>query len=543
MPAISRRKFFGVALGAGGVALLPGMAFSTKARPEKIPAPLPGPTTGAALEAIKAQIEQWKRDGEKFRADQLAPGNEKQWDRLVRHYFDRAGFTSISVNAANLCPSLRPVDQMVTMIQQLLNRDISFPMRGELAQASLGYGLEAVKNWFGLGADQAKADFLLALVANSTEGNNFINNGLVGSGFFDPQKDNVLVWDVNHPTNYDAWMYRQATQGWGKGAIRTIQTKLFAQKVTDEERKQGIMPSDPQSLDDIIEPIKHLVDAHTKIVTLSWQSNECGMLLPMDRIVKELRAINKDIHIHADSAQTFGVLDLKLGQLDVDSITGSFHKWPCGPKMVGILYMNNRTGAAERFTPSIWGYDEYINTPADYGYDAASGRIDPNAKRFSYLGQQNDATLVATWMAALFHTGQFHPGVTPARIEARIHALGTQAKKALFAHLPKIFPDFRPETAYRWITTPTTNDALRSSVFLFRTPEGIQAGDVMKHVYERHKFAIANLKVKGHDLLRIAPTFCNTAQDVNDVVEAIVDVIVAMKAKKLANNTHLRAYA
>jgi len=177
----------------------------------------------------------------------------------------------------------------------------------------------------------------------------------VTSGFLDPQKDNIVVWDVNHPTNYDAWMYRKATQGWAKDSVRTLQTKMFAQTVTAEERQQGMLPSDPQSEDDIIAALKALVTPQTKLVTLSWQSNECGMLLPMDRIVHELRAINKDIFIHADSAQTFGVLDLQLGKIDVDSIAGSFHKWPCGPKMVGILYMNNKRGAADRFTPSIWG--------------------------------------------------------------------------------------------------------------------------------------------------------------------------------------------
>jgi len=365
----------------------------------------------------------------------------------------------------------------------------------------------------------------------------------VTSGFLDPQKDNIVVWDVNHPTNYDAWMYRKATQGWGKDSIRTLQTKMFSQSVTDTELQQGMLPSDPKNEDDIIAALKSLVTPQTKLVTLSWQSNECGMLLPMERIVQELRAINKDIFIHADSAQTFGVLDLQLGKVDVDSITGSFHKWPCGPKMVGIIYMNNKRGAAEKFTPSIWGYDEHINTPVDYGFSAEEGKIDPNAKRFSYLGQQNDATLVSTWMAALFHTGHFHPGVTPAKIEARIHYLGDQAKNALYQLLPKIFPDFTPKEAYKWIATPTTNDGLRSSVFLFKVPDGIQAGDVMKHVYEQHQFAIANLKVKGHNLLRIAPTFCNTSGDVHDVVAAIVDVIQAMRNKKLANNTHMRSYA
>ncbi len=539
MDKLSRRAFMGVALGAGGAMMAPRLAFSGSSEQGSAPAK----QTGSALERIQQQIAAWHQEGQQYKGDQLAAENNVEWDRLLDAYYERNQLACISVNSANLCPCLKPVDQMVDMVREMLREDISFPWRGELAQASLGYGLDAVKEWFGLGKSNEKADALLALVANSTEGNNFINNGLVTSGFFNPQEDSVLTWDVNHPTNLDAWYYRRATQNWGKESVRTLQTKMFSQKVSEEEKKQGFIPSDPQSEDDIVEPLAHLAGGNTKLVTLSWQSNECGMLLPMKRIVAELRNIKKKIHIHADSAQTFGVLDLQLDDVDVDSITGSFHKWPCGPKMVGIIYMNGRTHAAERFTPSIWGYDEYINTPVTYGFDPEKGQMNPNAKRFSYLGQQNDATLVSTWITALFHTGRFHPNVSPAKIEARVHYLGTQVKEALFRHLPKIYPDFTEKTAYKWITTPTTNDAFRSSVFLFKPPANISAGDVMKHVYEQHKFGIANLTVKGHDLVRISPTICNSTQDINDVVEATVDVIKAMQQKKLANNTHLRAYA
>ncbi|MGE4553300.1 MAG: aminotransferase class V-fold PLP-dependent enzyme [Desulfovibrionaceae bacterium] len=537
---ISRRAFLGAGLGLGGALLIPGSVFAGSgdtAKPE---------TTGKSVKAlneIKARIQEWTAEGKRFASDALAPNDDAQWDRLVNHYFDREKYTCVSVNSANLCPSMKPVQAVVDMVEEMLAKDISFPMRGELAEASLGYGLTAMKTWFGLEKEQYQADYLMALVANSTQGNNFINNGLVISGFFDPQKDNVVVWDVNHPTNYQAWEYRKRTQGWAKGSVRVVRTKMFASSVTDAEAEQGIMPSNPATEDDIIRPLLRMVDKNTKVVTLSWQSNECGMLLPMERIVHELRKINKDMHIHADSAQTLGVLDLKLGSLDVDSITGSFHKWPCGPKMVGLLYMNNRTGAAERFAPSIWGYDEHIMTPEDYGFMAATGQIDPNAKRFSYLGQQNDATLVATWITALFHTGAFHPSVTPAKIEKRIHALGTAAKEALFKHLPRIYPDFAAKDAYKWISTPTTNDSARSSVFLFRVPDGISAGDVVKNVYEKHQMAIANLHVLGHDLVRISPTFCNTKGDVENVVMATVDVINGMKSGKLANNTVGRAYA
>lgn len=121
--------------------------------------------------------------------------------------------------------------------------------------------------------------------------------------------------------------------------------------------------------------------------------------------------------------------------------------------------------------------------------------------------------------------------------------LCTVAKESPYKHLMVISSDVTAKQAYKWISTPTSNDAVRSSVFLFRVPDGVSAGDVVKNVYEKHQMAIANLRVLGHDLVRISPTFCNTKGDVEDVVRATVDVIREMKSGKLANNTVGRAYA
>lgn len=497
---------------------------------------------GSALERIFAAIALWRAQGRPFAGHALAPDDEGQWEALVRRYFDRDAFGCISVNAANMCPALTPVSAMGELVRRLMEVDISFALRGELAEAGLVHGLDAVKTWIGLGGLDAPANALLALTANATQANNCINNGLVASGFFNPARDNVVVWDVNHPTNHEAWLYRKATQGWGPDSVRIMRTKLFAQTVSDDEARAGVVPSDPAGEDEIVAALLRLVDRNTKVVSLSWQSNESGLVLPMRRIVEELRAINKDIHIHADSAQAFGVLDMRLEATGVDSIAGSFHKWPCGPRMVGVIYMNPATGAAERFAPGAWGYDEHINTPAHYGFAPESGGIDATARRFSYLGQQNDVTLVAAWMTALFHTGHFHPGVTPKRVEARTHALGTRLKNALYRHLPRMFPDFREDAAWRHIVTPTTNDALRSAVYLFRTPEGVAAGDVMQHVYAKHRFAIAYLQVMGQDLLRVSPSICNLAGDVEGVVAAIADVVEALRAGTLPSSPPSRAY-
>src|SRR6185503_17970355 len=54
-----------------------------------------------------------------------------------------------------------------------------------------------------------------------------------------------------------------------------------------------------------------------------------------------------------DGAQAFGVIDLDLGAMKPDFYTGSMHKWPCGPKEKGLLYVNK--AAHDRIQPSVVG--------------------------------------------------------------------------------------------------------------------------------------------------------------------------------------------
>ncbi|WP_126456863.1 aminotransferase class V-fold PLP-dependent enzyme [Sulfuriflexus mobilis] len=539
MNGITRRRFLGYIAGLASASSVPLTLLSDPR--QAIAGVAYNPGSSSVLKDIEDMINQWSMEGaQRFAGDKLEPSNELQWQRLIDFYFpprDKTGPVPYctSVNAANLCPSLRYVDEMVQWVDNVLARDISFPLRGELATASQAYATDAIKTWIGQGASTCAPPCLMALTRNTTEGNNILNNGLVDSGYFNPSQDNVVVWDQNHPTNFQAWKYRKATKKWDDGSVRIIGTDLFAQQPSSNMR----IPSDPQSIDPIIKALDTAMDKHTRVVSLSWQSNECGMLLPMGDVVEFIRKkYGNNVHIHADSAQTFGVLDLKLGGLDVDSIAGSFHKWPCGPKMVGLLYMRADNSPAERFLPNNWGYDEYIKTPEDYGYDAAKGEIDADAKRFSYLGQQNDATLVSTWITALFHTGRFHPNVNPKVIENRIAHLGNLTKDALYAGLPQVIKDFK-ERPYYYIATPTTHASLRSSVFLFKTPPGIDPGSVMQHVYTEHGYAIAALA----GLLRIAPTINNTKTDIDNVVKAVIDVIKKMQKGKLPKNIHQRSYA
>src|SRR4030095_10844721 len=65
---------------------------------------------------------------------------------------------------------------------------------------------------------------------------------------------------------------------------------------------------------------------------------------------KELCALARErgILTLVDGAQTFGLMDVDLSDIQPDFYSGSAHKWPCGPKENGVLYIS-KSGQ-----PKIW---------------------------------------------------------------------------------------------------------------------------------------------------------------------------------------------
>jgi len=170
------------------------------------------------------------------------------------------------------------------------------------------------------------------------------------------------------------------------------------------------------------------------MVTFSWVCNESGLRLPCKRITEEVHALrgasngNKPLWVHADGAQVAGNIAVDLEDSGVDSFSASFHKWPCGPKMTGLLYM--KPEMAQQLEPNNWGYDPHIETPQSR-QRTFTGRcpsntnlkpaIDQDSYRFQYQGQMNDATL-----AAIGEMAQHHMMIGPSRIESLVNTnLGT----------------------------------------------------------------------------------------------------------------------
>jgi selenocysteine lyase/cysteine desulfurase len=369
-------------------------------------------------------------------------GSSGYWD-TVRDLF---AFTegTVPMNAANLCPSFRYVSDTVARLTADIDTDCSSNNRAKFKDL-LESAREVVAGQLGAASDE------IALVRNTSEANNIINNGLSLE-----EGDEVLIWDQNHPTNHVAWEVRAARFG---TRVRKITT-----------------PTQPGGADELADAFVSAIGPRTRVLALTHISNVSGIRLPLKEIIAAAHA--RDVYVHVDGAQSWGALKLDLHDLGADSFSGSAHKWFMGPKEVGLLYVAKHN--IERIWPNViapgWGDDV---------------KADPvGARKFESLGQRDDAAL-----AALGVTAQLHNDIGPIRIEARVRDLAQRLKSGIV--------DLGLE-----LVTPM-DSALSHGVCITRAPSG-DGPRISNLLYTDH--GIAGAATGG---VRLCPAIYNTEEHID----------------------------
>ena len=106
------------------------------------------------------------------------------------------------------------------------------------------------------------------------------------------------------------------------------------------------------------------------------QTSTVGDLFPAKDSCRVAR--ERGIRTLVDGAQSFGLLDVDLSDMQPDFYSGSAHKWPCGPKENGVLYINK--SAQSKIWASI--------------FSAYPGRVGVS-RTFEGFGQRDEPTMMA----------------------------------------------------------------------------------------------------------------------------------------------------
>src|SRR5437016_12475248 len=210
------------------------------------------------------------------------------------------------LNAANLCPSSGPVLETLYSVTKDMDQEPSQENR-----AKLGDGRENTRKLL--------ADFLrvapeeIVITRNTSESNNLVSTGIdLKPG------DEVLLTADNHPSNHTAWQQK---------------AKRFGFTVIDIPT-----PNPHPGPDYYVEAFKKAITSKTKVIAFTHQTSTVGDLFPAKEICRLAR--ERGILTLLDGAQSFGLMDVDLGDIQPDFYSGSAHKWACGPKENGVLYIN-----------------------------------------------------------------------------------------------------------------------------------------------------------------------------------------------------------
>jgi isopenicillin-N epimerase len=229
----------------------------------------------------------------------------------------------------------------------------------------------------------------LAFVTNATTGVNTVLASLaLGPG------DEVLVTDHGYGACTNAARY------WAERAGASVVTARLPMPVTDPE--------------DVVRAVLAAVTPKTRLALIDHVTSPTGMVLPVERLVPELRALG--VLSLIDGAHGPGMLPLELSKLDADYYTANLHKWCCTPKGSAILVVRSEHRATLR--------------PLVISHGAAQLRRDRSRFRleFDYCGTIDPSAMLAAPRAIEFLSGLLPGGFPALMAHNRALVLGARAR-------------------------------------------------------------------------------------------------------------------
>jgi selenocysteine lyase/cysteine desulfurase len=208
-------------------------------------------------------------------------------------------------------------------------------------------------------------------------------------------------------------------------------------------------------------------------------------MLPVTELCRMARS--RGVLSHVDGAQSFGIIDMDMTQITSDFYSGSAHKWICGPKEIGVLFVS--AAVQDRISPSVVGL-----------YPGAVGI----SKTMEGFGQRDEAALATLGAAVRFQEEIGRPA-----IEKRSRELAQR----LVTELRKI----------DGVSLYTNPDPTRMAAILVFKPANLDPRKLVSTLYEKDRIVVAT---SGRPGIRMSPHIYNTMAEMDRAVAAMRKYIV-----------------
>jgi isopenicillin-N epimerase len=166
------------------------------------------------------------------------------------------------------------------------------------------------------------------------------------------------------------------------------------------------------SPDQVVEAILAKVTPRTRLALISHVTSSSGLVLPIERIIKELRA--RGVEVVVDGAHAPGFTEVDIARMQPAYYTANCHKWICSPKGSALLYVRRDLQAG--FRPVVL---------SNFAEKAKPGRSQFLTES-DYIGTADHSAFMAISDALAFMgtvlTGP-KPTATPAEVRAGYEAV------------------------------------------------------------------------------------------------------------------------
>ena len=376
------------------------------------------------------------------------------WDALKKHFLFEDGL--IMMNNGTIGPMPRPVFN--TLIKyfklQLTNPyDVYnfLPAKREEVRVKLAKFINASPEE-------------VSITSNTTEGMNFVSNGLDMK-----EGEEVLISNMEHPGGLHPWRLKE---------------KRY--KIKINELPIGLPP---KSTSEIVDAFAKAITPQTKIISISHTVFISGLITPLKELSK--MAHEKDVLVLADSAHGLGMLSLDMKEMGVDFFASSPYKWMGTPTGVGLLYLKKEV--QDKLWPTI----------VSSGWDTSKG-----ASKYDPQGQRADAMIYA-----LDEAINFQNAIGKARIERRIKTLAGYLKREL-SKIPGV-------------KVHTSEDPYLSAGLTAFSIDGIEPSRIVDYVREKYNIVVRTIgnREKGTYGVRVSTPIYISFKEINLFLEGVRDLV------------------